>query len=175
MTCRANLRLQRIGFLLRNALAHARGPSMPLRLVRLYLRSRFAGLAAGLLVSAATLTWFSLAQSNDPDFTRLLLTVMPLVPAVVIGASARSPFGEVERTVSQWLPGLRFIHLTGLLACAGLALAIAGAERSAGEMTPVLLRNLVGYTRGSRSLEPILLASTAPGFCRSPTGLSRTC
>ena len=55
--------------------------------------------------------------------------MMPLAVAVVIGGSARSPFGETERTVSISLPVLRFGHLAG-----GLALAVLyGARDPEGE------------------------------------------
>ena len=118
-----------------------------MRLLHLYLRSRMAGWAVLILAVTGAISWFWLRQmvgaGNDVDFS---LIVIPLLPAVVIGASTRSPFGDTELSVSRSLPALRFGHLAGLLLGGALALSLAANGWSLESIEWELVRNLAGYT-----------------------------
>ena len=118
---------------------------MTVRLASLYLRSRLTGGATAAVAAVAALAWLFLDLSEDRSLTTLLLTVMPVGAAVVVGASARSPFGEAERTASFSLPALRLGHLGGLLAWAGLALAAANTAAPGDAAAWTLVRNGAGY------------------------------
>lgn len=82
-----------------------------------------------------------------------LLQALPALIASVIGISAWSPFGEVERTAASSLPRLRFLHI-GLLLLLGIGVSggylLAWTSRSP-EIDPgvVALRNLLGMVGGA--------------------------
>jgi hypothetical protein len=76
---------------------------------------------------------------------KVSLIVVPPMPAVVIGASARSPFGDVEFTASRSLPALRFGHLAGLLLCGATVLGLAAYDWEVADIGSGLIRNLTGY------------------------------
>lgn len=118
-----------------------------MRLWYLYLRSRLTGWAVVALAIVGVIAWLVLRQVMDPgaDVT-MPLVVLPLLPAVVIGASVRSPFGDTELSVSYSLPSLRFGHLAGLLLIGGMSLAGAASGWNPGEIGWELIRNLAGYT-----------------------------
>lgn len=128
-----------------------------MRLAQLYLRSRLTPRALACLTIVAALSWYWVSSMNrrqfGPEMVELLLvlTMTPIALATVLGVSVRSPFGDVEQTVSFPLPALRLGHLGGLLAWGGVGmLAVAaswpaqGAEWSLGEWS--LFRNLAGFT-----------------------------
>jgi len=80
-----------------------------------------------------------------------ILTLATLAAACAVGVGARSPFGDIERTVARPLPPPRLLHLGGLLAWAALVLALAplafdlkGARPA--QLLLALLRNLAGLT-----------------------------
>lgn len=113
------------------------------RLAALFLRSRgappaLAELAAIAALGAPLLGWWSGAETAP-----FLLAMVPLAPAVVLGAATRSPFGEAERTASRSLPWLRFGQVALLLAGGALALLAIGAAMRDGAGW-VLLRNGAG-------------------------------
>ena len=118
-----------------------------MRLLHLYLRSRLAGWAVVILAVIGAISWFWLRliveSGNDVDFS---LIVIPLLPAVVIGASTRSPFGDTELTASRSLPALRFGHLAGLLLCGALALSLAANGWSLESIEWELVRNMAGFS-----------------------------
>lgn len=116
------------------------------RVLELYLASRHAGRALAGILGSTALTWLLLTRSSEPQMIQLIWIVMPLVPAVVIGVSTWSPFGEVEHTASRPLLRMRAVHLGGLLLCATLGLAVAGLVAMDPELRWVLVRNLAGYT-----------------------------
>ncbi len=79
-----------------------------------------------------------------------LLQAMPALIASVIGISAWSPLGEVERTAASSLPRLRLLHIGPLLAL-GIGVSWAWLQawtsRSPGiELEFAALRNLLGMT-----------------------------
>lgn len=118
-----------------------------MRLMHLYLRSRLAGWAAVLLAITCAIAWFWLREMMESGSrVGFSLIVIPLLPAVVIGASTRSPFGDTELCVSRSLPALRFVHLAGLLACGVLALDLAANGWSFDNIEWELARNLAGYS-----------------------------
>jgi hypothetical protein len=114
------------------------------RLTVLFLRSRLAGPALVWLVAAALLAWLCLVRYDDLplDLTTLAL---PLLPAVVIGVTARSPFGDAEEVASRPLPLFRVLYLAGLLVI-GIALLIGAASVADIDLRLALARTLVGYT-----------------------------
>lgn len=122
---------------------------MSLRLLNLYLRSRLTGWALACLVVYALVAWYLAARIIHPDGglrPGFWLIVAPLLPAVVIAASLRSPFGDTEQTASRSVPLLRAGHLIGLLICGGLALYGTTPNPASADLTWGLTRNLIGYT-----------------------------
>lgn len=82
-----------------------------------------------------------------------LMQAIPALIASVIGISAWSPFGEVERTAASSLPRLRLLHI-GLLLALGIGVSWAWLQawtsRSPGiELEFAALRNLLGMTGGA--------------------------
>ena len=156
---------------------------MTLRLAQLYLRSRLAGWVVAALAGIGALTWWGLDRSDAFELTLLLLIVMPVAAATAIGVSARSPFGETERTASRSLPAPRLGHLGGLLLIAALAL-IAANQAESGAATDhafawVLVRNGAGYAGlallGARFLGAGLswVPPTAYGMAAYVVGIAR--
>lgn len=125
-----------------------------MRLMHLYLRSRLAGWSTVVLAASGAIAWFLLwrivesgiTAADVPEAIALPLIVIPLLPAVVIGVSTRSPFGDTELSVSRSLPLLRFIHLAGLLTGGVIALALAANAWIFDSIEWELVRNLAGYT-----------------------------
>ncbi len=116
------------------------------RLLVLYLRARRTGVALAVLLGGAALTWLLLDRAIDPQLIKLILIVLPLVPAAIIGVALRSPFGEAERAAGSPLPALRGWHLVGLLIVAGLALAVANRAATGPDFDWLLVRNAAGYS-----------------------------
>ena len=96
------------------------------------------------LIAIGLVCWFWLHHSDAP--IRMSLVLIPLLPAVVIGASTRSPFGDAELSVSHPLPPLRSGHLGGLLLLAALVLTLVASTWEAESIGWELSRNLAGYT-----------------------------
>lgn len=136
--------------------AHFRGPRV--RIVELYLYSRRTKWSLLTLAALALATWIYTAalifgagiSPGDWSLIPMMLFVAPAAGSTV-GASAFSPFADVERTVSCSLYAFRAGHLGGLIFCASilftgvlLTFDLAGAWPE----YPVLafLRNLLGYT-----------------------------
>lgn len=118
-----------------------------MRLLHLYLRSRLAGWAVACLAAAGLITWFWFRRiAGDGPELRLWLIVLPLLPAVVIGTSTRSPFGDVDLVASRSLPILRFGHLAGLLLFEAGMLGLAAYDWRVADLEWGLIRNLTGYT-----------------------------
>jgi hypothetical protein len=120
-----------------------------LRLVRPYSLSRRAPAAlAALLACAVALRLALIWHWIDGHGFGGQLVAMPIEAgaAVVIAATVRSPFGEVERASGHWLPWLRLsgtVALTCVAACLML-LAPLGLDLPGGDL--VTLRALAGLT-----------------------------
>ena len=120
-----------------------------MRLGMLYLRSRSAGRAGVFFVAIAAAAWLWLWLRWDSTSAITITSVpivVPLAAAMVVGASAGSPFGESEATASRPLWPLRGGHLILLVAIAAVALALAVLRWSAHDSAWTLVRNLAGFT-----------------------------
>lgn len=111
----------------------------------LFLRSRSAARAALWLVASAVVAWALLRASDDRAVIKLVLIILPLAPAVIIGAGQYSPFGELEQTASHMLPALRLAQMVVLLALAGGTLAAANSAAGGEDFRWLLVRNGAGY------------------------------
>jgi hypothetical protein len=114
-------------------------------LALLYLRSRLTGWALLWLLVSAVGGWYLLSRVDESTLFVAMIAV-PLLPAVVIGASARSPFGDVEETASFPLPAMRSAHFLGLLLLGGGLLVLAAALSDVANVNWELARNLAGYS-----------------------------
>jgi hypothetical protein len=150
-----------------------------MRLWLLYLRSRLAFPALALLALIAGLCWLvGNRWGSQPDLILIASIAVPLAAAVVVCATAGSPFGEIEQSLSQPLAGIRLSHLAGLLLVASLTLAIAATAWSGVDIEWRFARNLLGLTGlalltvplvGGRLswIAPLTLTMTAQLFARS--------
>ncbi len=128
-----------------------------MKLWYLHLRSRTVGWAALALIAIGGLTGLWLSQLEQPGTAlRLLLVVMPLAVAVVIGASLRNPFGELEASASYPVPLLRLGHLAGLLALSIMALGVSVRVGAAAGIEGQVLRNLAGFAGLALLSVPVL-------------------
>jgi hypothetical protein len=116
-----------------------------MRLLTLYLRSRLADRALGLLLLSGVIDLLWLHHFPPHEIWRTLaMVVIPLLPAVVIGAGARSPFGDIERCASRPMGPIRLGHLLALALVAALVLLGASTIINGG-IERELVRNLAGY------------------------------
>lgn len=115
-----------------------------MRLAALFLRTRLTGLALAWIVVAALLGWFWLTRWDDAPVV-LAVVALPLLPAAVIAATARSPFGDVEEIACRPLPVFRVLHLSGLIALGAGVLAVAASVATGDDLPLALARTLVGY------------------------------
>ena len=129
---------------------------MTARLVGLFLRSRRAGVAIAWLAVMTAPAWWGFDLDRSPEVAGLLTTIVPLGAAIVIGASAGSPFGESERTASRSLPVLRLGHVGGLLVGGAVTLGAVGAVGPSEVGVWPMVRNGAGFAGlallGARSL-----------------------
>ncbi len=120
------------------------------RLAWLYLASRRAPAAAGLLAGLGGLLWASLYWhwniAGGPAAQQLIPLTIEAGAAAVIAVSAYGPFGEPERATGRWLPWLRLATALALTAAAigALSAGAAGGQLPGGILA--LLRNLAGMT-----------------------------
>ncbi len=128
----------------------ARPAVASLRLAWLYLLSRRAPAALGLLAGLGALLWAALHWRwnvvGGPAAQDLIPLTIETGAAAVIAVTTYGPFGDPERATGRWLPWLRLGSAVALTALAFGALA-AGAD---GGLLPggtvALLRNLAGMT-----------------------------
>jgi hypothetical protein len=139
-----------------------------LRLPWLYLVSRRAPAALGLLVALGALLWAALhgnwSIAGGPAAQQLIPLVIETGAASVIAVTTYGPFGDTERATGRWLPWLR-LGVALLLTAAAVGALAAGA--SGGHLpggTVALVRNLAGMTGTG------LLASAALGGAFGWTG-----
>ncbi len=128
----------------------ARRAVAPLRLARLYLVSRRAPAALGLLAALGGLLWAGLHWHWNVAGGAAARQFLPLVietgTAAVIAVTTYGPFGEPERATGRWLPLLRLGAAVALTAAAvgGLAAGATGGYLPGG--TLAMLRNVAGLT-----------------------------
>jgi len=152
--------------------AQARPASWPalasLRLAWLYLVSRRAPAAVGLLAALGALLWAGLHWNWSVAGGGAAQQLVPLVietgAAAVIAVTTYGPFGDTERATGRWLPWLRLGTAVLLTAAAAGALAAgaSGGHLSGGSLA--MLRNLAGMTGTG------LLAAAALGGAFAWTG-----
>ena len=134
------------------------GPAWPaerravtaLRLPWLYLVSRRAPAALGLLAGLAVLLWSALfwhwGISGGRAAQQFISLTIESAAAAVIAVTTYGPFGEPERSTGRWLPYLRLgatLALTGI-AIGALQLGVTGSSLPGGVL--VLARNVIGIT-----------------------------
>jgi hypothetical protein len=121
-----------------------------LRLVWLYLTSRRAPAAAGLLAGLGALLWAALRWHWNIAGGDAAKEVIPLVietgMAAVIAVTSYGPFGEPERATGRWLPVLRAGAMVLITAAAVGALAAGATGGLLPGGTLAMLRNLAGMT-----------------------------
>lgn len=118
----------------------------------LYLRSRVAGYTLASFAVVAFLEWLGgrlllMPLWAVPAMSLIpVLLFAPLAAACIVGVGTRSPFGEIERTLSYPLPALRLFHLAGLLACGSLMLSIATIGWDLPYTGLIVTRNVLGLS-----------------------------
>ena len=121
-----------------------------LRLPWLYLVSRRAPAALGLLAGLAALLWSALhwhwAIAGGPAAREFISLTIETAAAAVIAVTTYGPFGEPERATGRWLPYLRLGTAMALTAIAYGALAAGATGGLLLTGTVALLRNLAGIT-----------------------------
>ncbi|MEI2618821.1 MAG: hypothetical protein V9F06_14500 [Thermomicrobiales bacterium] len=115
-----------------------------MRLAILFLRARLTCVALTWFAAAAALTWVWLTRF-DALPVGLALVTLPLLPAVVVGAVARSPFGEAEETASRPMPVYCALHILGLTIAAAVLLVTVATAVDAADLRLALARTLVGF------------------------------
>ncbi len=121
-----------------------------LRLPWLYLVSRRAPAALGLLAGLAVLLWSALfwhwGISGGRAAQQFISLTIETAAAAVIAVTTYGPFGEPERATGRWLPYLRLGAAVALTAIAYGALAAGATGGALPGGAVALLRNLVGIT-----------------------------
>jgi membrane-bound metal-dependent hydrolase YbcI (DUF457 family) len=123
-----------------------------MKILMFYFRSRTTGHSIAGLIVVAFLTWLGarllLARPWAPPEMSLIpvLLFAPLTAACVVGMSARSPFGELERTSGYPLPVLRVVHLTSLMVCACLLLFVVAKGWNVSGVGLSMVRNVLGVS-----------------------------
>jgi hypothetical protein len=152
--------------------AQARPASRPaiasLHLAWLYLVSRRAPAALGLLAALGCLLWAALCWhwniAGGPAAQQVIPLVIETGAAAVIAVTTYGPFGDTERATGRWLPWLRLVAALLLTAAAAGALAAGASGGHLPGGTVVLARNLAGMTGTG------LLAAAALGGAFAWTG-----
>ena len=139
-----------------------------LRLAWLYLVSRRAPAAAGLLAALGALLRAALhgnwSVAGGPAAQQVLPLVIETGAAAVIAVTTYGPFGDTERATGRWLPWLRLgtALLLTAVAAGALAAGATGGHLPGGSLA--LARNLAGMTGTG------LLAAAALGGAFAWTG-----
>jgi hypothetical protein len=152
--------------------AQARLASRPARaslcLAWLYLVSRRAPAALGLLAALGVLLWAALhwnwSVAGGPAAQQLVPLVIETGAAAVIAVTTYGPFGDTERATGRWLPWLRLGTALLLTAAAAGALSAGASGGHLPGGTLAMLRNLAGMTGTG------LLAAAALGGAFAWTG-----
>jgi hypothetical protein len=125
-------------------------PAAGARLAWLYLVSRRAPAALGLLAGLGGLLWAALRWRWNIAGGSAAHQFIPLVietgAAAVIAVTTYGPFGEPERATGRWLPWLRLGAAVLLTAAAAGALAAGATGGLLPGGTRAMLRNLAGMT-----------------------------
>jgi hypothetical protein len=120
------------------------------RLAWLYLVSRHAPAAAGLLAGFGALLWAALHWHWSVAGGPAAAIVFPLVTetgaAAVIAVTTYGPFGEPERATGRWLPFLRLGATAALTAAAIGALALGATGGALPGGFAAMARNVAGIT-----------------------------
>jgi hypothetical protein len=116
----------------------------------MYLVSRRAPAAAGLLAGFGALLWAALRWHWNVAGGPAAALVIPLVTeagaAAVIAVTTYGPFGEPERATGRWLPVLRLGTTVALTATAVGALAAGSTGGALPGGFAAMARNVAGIT-----------------------------
>ena len=139
-----------------------------LRMPWLYLVSRRAPAAVGLLAALGVLLWVALhwnwSVAGGPAARQVVPLVIETGAAAVIAVTTYGPFGDTERATGRWLPWLRLGAALLLTAVAAGALAAGASGGHLPGGTVAMVRNLAGMTGTG------LLAAAALGGAFGWTG-----
>jgi hypothetical protein len=129
----------------------AAGPVVAsLRLSWLYLASRRAPAAVGLLAALGAVLWAALhwhwSIVGGAAARVVVFLVIETGAAAVIAVTTYGPFGEPERATGRWLPYLRLGAAVLLTAAAVGALAAGATGGQLPGGTEAMVRNLAGMT-----------------------------
>lgn len=116
-------------------------------LILLFARSRQAGSAGAGLAGICLCAWiWGMWLGSDDGALFAALMIFPLAAGGILGGVTDSPFGEIERTASRSLVGLRTILVGGLLAVAAAGLLAATWSWDIESAPELVLRNLAAFT-----------------------------
>ena len=124
----------------------ARPPAAGVRLVRLYVTSRWVPATLVAIAACAIGLRIALAWPWDSYGALQLPLVFEAAAAAAITATTASRLGDPERVAGRWLPFLRLATAAALTAVAVSALAAAGAGAHLAGGTLDAARNVAGMT-----------------------------
>jgi cytochrome c biogenesis protein CcdA len=118
---------------------------MTARLLRLYLQARPVLAAAGLIATLHFGVWLLSQWTSTISDSSLTPIVLPVVPAILIALTARSPFGETERAAGYFLPKLELANTAFLIGWSVLLILIASTASTLPDFGSLTIRNFAGY------------------------------
>ena len=120
---------------------------MSVRLITLFLRARLAGWAVlGLVAVCVAFFVVGALRADDEELAAGERLAVPLILALLIVGTTRSPFGDVEAIASQPLGLLRLGKLAGLGLLAVMGAVLAAGSWQGDDPRLLLVRNLGGLT-----------------------------
>ena len=109
---------------------------------------------------------------NSGPYAQQVPMIIEAGAASVITVTARSPFGETERSARRWLPYLRLLAAIALTGLAILALQLGAVGENLNDGIAVLAWNVIGFT-GLGLPCSLITVARSPG--RSPRDNTTFC
>jgi cytochrome c biogenesis protein CcdA len=89
--------------------------------------------------------WLLSQWTSTISDSSLTPIVLPVVPAILIALTARSPFGEAERAAGSFLPKLELTNTAFLIVWSVLLMLIASTASTLPDFGSLTIRNFAGY------------------------------